>query len=819
MQLQSKIVLLLVPLIVLPILVLGWASYSLLMEDARDRTRFQMTTLLKQIEYHTESQLRTARANASLFASTDLIKRYARPDLSATSRKALEPAILKLLFNYQLAYPEYYEIRIVTADGKEQLRSALGGVKNLTDNEAASDWFKEVGRHPDVIYTTFISNPDNGKPALLTSKPLLPYLGNDREQGSPVPHHGYLLLTASLDFLKRQAVTGRIGDNGEVFFTDADGTILFHKQEERVGEKLDPVLFEKLKSAAGSRATIDGEYFSSAASFQGLKLHDRVYVFSVYPEMDLHAKSNHLARSVALISCIAILVTMALLFGVFRKLLVKPIRQLSLAAMEMGRGQVLVPIDIDTRDEIGDLARSFREMGENLNYYHEQVRYVANHDSLTGLPNRLMFKDYLNRATAEARRNSLGISILFLDLDNFKRINDTQGHQMGDKLLEAVADRLSHQLRESDVISRSPSEDPSKMIARLAGDEFIILLPGTRGPEEAQQVARRIVASLVDPFVIYKQEIYISASIGIALYPTDGTTADELLKNADIAMYHAKKLGRNNYQYYSDELNKAALEKLHIEGKLRRAVENQELELHYQPQMDLATGRICGVESLLRWNDPELGQVPPDKFVPVAEEFGLIVQISEWVIYEACRQAREWLDAYPYPITMSINISAIHFNGYDLESVIAEALQATGLEPEHLEIELTETSILDDPRQAIETLNGFKKMGLKVSLDDFGTGYSSLSYLMKLPLDKLKIDQSFIRGMGQDNRGTSIVSAIIAMAHSLGLSVIAEGVEEELHVDLLREMKCDILQGYFISRPMPAHRVESMIVNRLKLRA
>jgi diguanylate cyclase (GGDEF)-like protein len=816
MQLQSKILLLLVPLIVLPILALGWASYSLLMDDARDRTQFQMSTLLKQIESHTESQLRTARANASLFASTDLISRYARTDLSASQKDALEPEILDLLFNYQLAYPEYYEIRIVAPDGTEQLRSALGGIENLTTDESASEYFREVSRHPDVIYTTFFNNPDNSEPALLTSKPLLPLSGKEIKPDSPASHYGYLLLTVDLEFLRDQAKTGRVGESGEVFFTDTAGTILFHRQKERVGEQLDPALFDRLKKAAGSQMTIDGEYFSRAAHFQGMKLHDRIYMFSVYPEDDLLAKSISLGRSVALITLAAILVTTALLFGFFRKVLVKPIRKLSIAAREMGRGQVLVPIDVDARDEIGDLARTFREMGKNLNYYHEQVNFVANHDSLTGLPNRLMFKEYLSLSATQARRNSQGMSILFMDLDNFKRVNDTLGHQIGDKLLEAIADRLSQQLREMDVLSRPVEEDATTMIARLAGDEFIILLPGTAGPEESEKVARRIIDSLVEPFVIYKQEIHISGSIGIALYPTDGTTADELLKNADIAMYHAKNLGRNNFQYYSSELNKALVEKLEIESRLRRAVENNELELHYQPQMDLASGRICGVESLLRWHDPELGQVPPDKFVAVAEEFGLIVQISEWVIYEACRQARQWLDIYPEPVTMSINISAVHFNGYNLESVIAEALQATDLDPKYLELELTETSILEDPRQAISMLNRFKEMGLHVSLDDFGTGYSSLSYLMKLPLDKLKIDQSFIRELGQSASGTSIVSAIIAMAHSLGLSVIAEGVEEESHVELLREMKCDILQGYHIARPMPARKVENMIEYRLK---
>ena len=819
MQLQTKILLLLVPLIVLPILTLGGAAYGLLMDDARDRTQFQMTTLLDQIESSTKSQLRTARANASLFSNTDLIRRYTRTDLPPARKAALEPAILELLFDYQLAYPEYYEIRIVTADGKEQLRSVLGGVKNLTADESATAYFMDISRHPDIIYTTFIRNPDNGRLALLTSKPLLSDPDKGKKQDVTPHHHGYLLLTTDLNFFRRQAKTGKIGDSGEVFFTDSDGRILFHRQEDQVGENLDPALFNRLKYAAGDRMTIKGEYLSGNAYFQGMKLHDLIYAFTVFPVAELHAKSTHLGIMVALITCIAIPVTFAFLFGFLRKLLIMPIRKLSLAAKEMGRGQVLVPIEIESRDEIGNLANTFREMGKNLSHYHEQIHYVANHDNLTGLPNRLMFKEYLNRAAAEARRKVHGMSILFLDLDNFKRINDTQGHQMGDKLLEELADRLSHQLRDTDVVTRSDQSDASCLLARLAGDEFIILLPSTAGPGESQQVARRILQSFKEPFVIYKQDIFISASIGIALYPSDGTTADELLKNADIAMYHAKKLGRNNYQYYSDELNKAAVEKLEIESRLRRAVENNELELYYQPQMDLGTGRICGVESLLRWNDPELGQVPPDKFIPVAEEFGLIVPLSEWIIYEACSQALQWAHRFPDPVTVSINISAVHFNGYNLENVIAEALQTTGLEPQYLDIELTETSILEDPDQAIDTLHQFKKMGLHVSLDDFGTGYSSLSYLMKLPLDKLKIDQSFIRDMGQNDRGTAIVAATIAMAHSMGLTVIAEGVEEEMHVDLLRQMKCDILQGYYIARPMPAHRIEIMIENNLKRRA
>ena len=809
MQLQSKILLLLIPLIILPILILGWVAYSLLMEDARSRTQYQMTTLLAQIESQTETQLRTARANASLFASNVLIKQYIREQATTGDTRDLEQQVMELLFNYQLAYPEYYEIRIISRDGKEQIRSVLGNVANRSTNESSSSYFVETGNNPGITYTTFFRNPDNDKPALLTSKPL--FLINKNKAGTQKELYGYLMLTIDLDFLETQARNDKVAENGEVFFTDDNGTILFHHATEQTGKQLPAELFINSRLNANGNTRINGQYKGKDAHFRTVKLHDWLYAFIVYQENELLAKSIDLGWTITLITSFTILLATTLLFGIFKKLIITPIRKLSLAASEMGRGQVLVAIDIDSNDEIGELAATFREMGKNLNHYHQQVRYVAYHDSLTGLPNRVMFKDYLNRATAEARRDRQELAILFLDLDNFKRINDTLGHQSGDKLLEAFADRLSKHLRETDIISQHSREDASRVIARLAGDEFIILLPRTSGPGEAQKVANRILKSLSEPFVISMQELYVSASIGIAMYPEDGETAGDLLKNADIAMYHAKKRGRNNFQYYSSKLNEESAEKLKIEGRLRHALENNALDLHYQPQVNLATGQISGVEALLRWEDSELGKIGPDVFIPIAEEFGLIVQISEWVINEACRQAQQWITAFKSPLTMSINISAVHFNNQSLEAMIADALKKTGLNPRHLELELTETSILQDLDQATETLEAFKCMGLQLALDDFGTGYSSLSYLMKLPFDKLKIDQSFIRNLRTETKGTAIVSAIISMSHSLGMSVIAEGVEQKEHMQVLLQMRCDDVQGFYISRPLTAEKFADFI--------
>ncbi len=822
MRLQSKILVLLVPLIVLPILVMGWSAYSRMVEDAHKHAQQQMTNLLEQIQYHTETQLRTARANASLFASSEQIERFVHGGLTAELKAELSPVILDMLLSYQMAYPEYYEIRIISPKGKEELRSAPGSTGNVKIDESSTPYFMEIRNQPGITYTTFFRNPDNNQPALLASKPLLyrdSMNGLQDLPGTKKKLFGYLMLTINLGFLEKLARNEKIGDFGQVFFTDAAGTILIHSHASEVGKRLSPELFRKLESAAVSGSTVAGEYSDKAVHYQGKKLHDWLYAVAFYPDYELVAKHSSLGWSVALITFTAILIALVFMVSVLKIMLIRPIQQLSHAASEMGRGQVLVPIDVNSNDEIGDLAETFKEMGKSLSHYHKQVRYVAYHDSLTGMPNRKMFKEYLTRATAEARRNLKELSILFIDLDNFKRINDTMGHYAGDKLLKAFADRLTGCLRETDMLAQAANEDAGKFVARLAGDEFIILLPNTTGPGDAQKVASRILDSLTEPFIIEQQELYISTSIGIALFPTDGADSNELLKNADIAMYSAKKLGRNNYQYYSSKMNEDAVRKLCIESRLRRAVENNDLELHFQPQMNLSTGLIYGVEALLRWQDDELGQVSPEVFIPIAEEYGLIIPISEWVIDKACHQAREWQDLYCEPIIMSINISAVHFNRHNLESVIAKSLKETGLDPKYLELELTETSILQDPDLAARTLIAFKQMGLQISLDDFGTGYSSLSYLVKLPIDKIKIDKSFIQTMKADSSSASIVSAIISMAHSLGLTVIAEGVETEKHMQLLRKMHCDMVQGFYIAHPLPASEFEELIVDSLKRRA
>jgi diguanylate cyclase (GGDEF)-like protein/PAS domain S-box-containing protein len=452
----------------------------------------------------------------------------------------------------------------------------------------------------------------------------------------------------------------------------------------------------------------------------------------------------------------------------------------------------------DIRGNLTHYIAIFADISE-LKAADERIRFLAQHDALTGLPNRILLQDRLLQAMAIAQRDSEKIAILFIDLDHFKTINDSLGHHVGDRLLQEVAARLSGCVRAIDTVSRQ------------GGDEFVIVLAQIRNPADAAHVAQKILTSVALPYDIDGLELHITPSIGIAVYPDDGRDSESLIKNADAALYHAKENGRNNYQYFTESLNTRAFERLSLENSLRRALERGEFRLHYQPLIDLTSGAIVGVEALIRWQHPDFGLVMPDRFIMVAEDTGLIVPIGEWVIQEACRQNNAWQKAGLPPIRVSVNLSALQFKQRNLDEVIARILAESGVSPGLLELELTESAIMNGTESTVETLRNFKTMGLRLSIDDFGTGYSSLSYLKRFPIDKLKIDRSFVRDVSTDPDDAAIASAIIAMAHSLRLKVIAEGVETKEQLDFLLREGCDGAQGYYYSKPLPAAEMEQFL--------
>jgi len=446
------------------------------------------------------------------------------------------------------------------------------------------------------------------------------------------------------------------------------------------------------------------------------------------------------------------------------------------------------------RDSIGQITEYIGVFADITQLKASQARleFLAYHDSLTGLPNRLQLFSSLQHGIDMAEREDKQLALLILDLDRFKDVNDSFGHSAGDQLLQLVAKRLSRRLRVVDTVSR------------LGGDEFTVLLENIVHTEDAARVAEGIIADLREPLKLPQVgDIMIGVSIGISLYPQHGNTPEILLQQADAALYRAKEGGRNRYSYYSDELTCAARERIDLEARLRRAITQNELRVYYQPQVDIPSGRIVGAEALIRWQDPKEGLILPNRFIPLAEQTGLIMAIGEWLLRETCLQGRQWIDAGLPPLTLSVNVSPYQFRHGELSTLVPNVLNETGFPADRLELELTESGLMEYQDQALEVLNNLRKQGIHLAIDDFGTGYSSLAYLKRFPLDVLKIDKSFIDDIPHHQGDMEIAAIIIAIGHTLGLKVLAEGVETPEQLVFLKAKGCDLYQGYIKSRPLP----------------
>ena len=450
----------------------------------------------------------------------------------------------------------------------------------------------------------------------------------------------------------------------------------------------------------------------------------------------------------------------------------------------------LLPLFAMIGGRISRLRERLRSSNEELRSALGAVRQMATHDHLTGMPNRVLFNEELQRALARAERHARPVTLFFMDLDRFKNINDTLGHQFGDRVLQEAAKRLSACVREGDII------------ARLGGDEFVLLVEELGDPPALIEIARKLLTAVADLGRIDGQDLNISLSIGICAYPADGRDAKTLLAGADIAMYRAKDQGRNGYCFYSAELQSHTPEKLALEAGLRHGLERQEFRIHYQPKIDMTSGDITGVEALLRWQHPEKGLLLPEKFIHLAEETGLIVPIGLWTLREVCTRAKSWKEAGLPRMPVAVNLSAIQFSQEQLVPQLAEILESTGMDPEILELEITESMVMHDPEQAVKLMQNLRAMGVRLTIDDFGTGYSSLGYLKRFPINSLKVDRSFVRDLPHSSDDIAITRAVIAMAHSLQMNVIAEGVELKEQFDVLRKEGCDEFQGYLCRPPL-----------------
>ncbi len=478
----------------------------------------------------------------------------------------------------------------------------------------------------------------------------------------------------------------------------------------------------------------------------------------------------------------------------------------ALEALEMGARGYLLKRDLDTRRLVTSLetARESHRTILQLERARERALHLATHDQLTDLADRTSFKRRLSEAVAVARRRRGRLAVLFLNLDGLKRINETLGRGVGDRLLCDAAERLARGVRLSDAVSHSDEDSPATAISRLGGGEFTILLSQISDTQDAARVARRVLDVLTEPFAIDSHEVYVRPTVGISVFPFDGGDAETLLRNADTAMHQAHARGQNECQFFAKSMNEAATRRLHLETHLHRALERGQLSLHYQPVRHALNGTLIGAEALLRWSADEMGSVSPAEFIPVAEETGLIVPIGDWVLRAACLQCRAWQAAGFRPIRLAVNLSGRQIKPQTLVETVVATLEETGLSPAQLELEITESTLMSDDDVTIETLRELHDLGVGLALDDFGTGYSALSYLRRFPLDRVKIDRSFVREIATNPDDRAIAAAVIAMAHSLNLGVVAEGVETREQAEFLRECGCDELQGFLFSPAVPA---------------
>lgn len=809
MRLQTKVIYAVLPLVIAPLLLLGWLAF-LKMQDAIVTSKQQeMKVRLQQIEMRFASLINTASANIELFSGSRLLHDYVLLESEEDRYELLQPALLNLFASYQHAYPEYEEIRVIYPDGYEDTRFARLGLDNKTEYETESLIYKLLIQSSDSVVWTIDKNVDTEQQAVYIGKKIIITDPSIETSTAPPELRAYLVLTVSLASLQELLVNTVLGETGMIFATDQDGVVLFRNKatihDHMLGRDLFAVLNKRAMRGQSAELISNG----TIVHYSGVKLHERFRIFAALPEAELLVDTRNLGAVVAMITLVAIALTVTLVLLFIRKLIIAPLQKLSLAAAEIGKGNLDLSLNIDARDEIGDLAHSFKVMGNNLAATNDRIKFMAYHDELTGLPNRRMFQEHLVHALAVAKRNHSKLALLFLDVDNFKNVNDTLGHHAGDELLVELSGRFSSVLRDSDYLSHvSPRKEYlTDTVSRLGGDEFTFILTDLNQEYAESKVARRLLDVLSEPMIIAGQKLVMTGSIGITLYPDDASNAETLTRNADIAMYHAKENGKNNYQYFTESINKTVQERLRIDNRLQQALERNEFSLVYQPLVNAKTGEINGCEALMRWNNSELGMVPPSTFIPMAEENGLIVTMGKWALDTVCKQIRAWQHKDIQAVPVSVNVSAIQLRHGELAETIRNLLVRTEIDPAMLILELTESALLEAVDHSINTLAEIKSLGVRISLDDFGTGYSSLSYLRKFQIDILKIDRSFVRDIESKKDDAELSRAIIAMAHSLDLPVTVEGVETEGQRDILVKNGVDTLQGYFFYYPLSVDEV------------
>ncbi len=811
MKLGLKLSLLLLPLVAIPLLVVGSVSYVNLLKNAKIKLFSHVESTVVQVSRQIGNLVDNAQANANLFADNQQLKNYLLTADESIRYDLLYRPLQQEFIGFQKSFPHYYELRVILPDGFEDLRSVNQNIPNLTEDESQNINFQFISATEEPMFSRIGFNPDNGEVACFVYK-RIELINEALDDPNAAPTlRGFFSLTASLNPIAKALNENALGTNGGLLLTNSSGQpLLAPAALAWIGDNQQQLKehFNIHQSEDLSPLILAGQSFYSMHR----QLSEDLWLHALLPEQTLLHDSRTIGKIVTQVTILALLGSLSLLLIVMRSQILKPMQALHNAVLRIGEGEELVQIEIDRDDELGQLGQEFNKMSLELKKSNDQIRNMAYCDNLTQLPNRFMFNRNLKRAIGISRKEKNQFALLYLDLIKFKQVNDTMGHLVGDQVLRDIANRLSSNLRGSDITSRSVSFPiDNENLARLGGDEFSILLPGINSSTDAAKIAERIISQIEEPIILNGKEHIVSVSIGIAVYPNDGDTAVELIKHADLAMYEAKKQGKGAYEFYSRKFSQQAHSRIRLEQRLLLAVENKSFELHYQPILDEKNLQISSLEALIRWTDEELGVVPPDKFIPVAEDMGLIHKIGHWVLTETCRQIKSWRKSGLKEIKVAINVSGQEFEKIDFADQVFQTLQKYKVSPTALHLELTESALIDADSSILANLEKLRRRKIKIALDDFGTGYSSLSYLRNLPIDILKIDRSFIQGLGQKNTGI-ILSAMITMAHALGLQVVAEGIEEQGQFAFLKKEKCDFLQGYLFSRPEPVDKISNKLI-------
>lgn len=829
MKLRKKLILAIVLSIIASMLLLATVVFAQLRQRSEMAVLHQMETLLDETQNKKNAFVKTAIANAKLFSSSNYLNRYLAVEDEGERYGLLQPGLLQLFNKYQDLYPEYKKIQLILPDGYEDTRVAIPPFADLAFDTQDVPYLDLI-MHSDSGYTTaVINNSDNSNAALLVSIAIRhaepgtsPIEGRDRLVG-------YLVLTVSLDTLGALVERKGIGESGYLAVINKQRKIVFHPNAEMINTDATQLFqasainslhaTEHEHSVHMKKHRVAGEY----VYVRGRALNSELTLLSVLPETEFQPIVRSLGFTITLVGILAVTATSYLLYSLLSRLVLIPVSQLQRLAFHIGDGRAVDMGDLNLQrsDEIGDLARAFYAMNSKLmksmlslqNSYRE-IEELAFKDSLTGSPNRRYFLRQVELSASQWKGQNFCKALLYLDVNDFKKINDSFGHEAGDELLRVVAQRLEECRAKCELqIQDSECTDDTAAAARIGGDEFVFLTHKLDDPMDAGLVAELVLQELHKPMELLGQEVTIGVSVGIACFPDNGSEIEHLMQCADTAMYEAKRRKDSSYRFYCRNMDADKRERLELEIDLKIAIETQALELYFQPQVATRTKQIVGLEALLRWNHPEHGFISPEKFVDIAEEMGMIGVLGTWVLDEACRQWSQWREqGFELP-RIAVNVSPKQFGHGYLPDIVSSTLVKYDMPPEALELEITESCMMDVKSDVLQSLNMIRNSGVRIAMDDFGTGYSSLGSLNSLPIDILKIDRSFVTGVKVGEPNEKIVSAIVSLAHNLGLEIVAEGVETLSDYKYLLERDCEICQGYWFSRPLTVEQVGEMLAN------